>query len=70
MQERCLLNAGEDHMLKGTCHCGAAHWTLEGDPGPVTARDPLFVSVHDTTTWSPGRSVDVFDVTPDTCRSG
>jgi hypothetical protein len=23
--------------LKGTCHCGGAHWTLEGDPGPVTA---------------------------------
>lgn len=24
-------------MLTGTCHCGAAHWTLEGDPGPATA---------------------------------
>ncbi len=24
-------------MLKGSCHCGAAHWTLEGDPGPITA---------------------------------
>ena len=24
-------------MLTGSCHCGAAHWTLEGDPGPVTA---------------------------------
>jgi hypothetical protein len=24
-------------MLKGTCHCGASHWTLEGDPGPATA---------------------------------
>jgi hypothetical protein len=24
-------------MLKGTCHCGAAHWTLEGDPCPATA---------------------------------
>jgi hypothetical protein len=24
-------------MLKGTCHCGDAHWTLEGDPGPATA---------------------------------
>ena len=24
-------------MLTGTCHCGAAHWTLEGDPGSVTA---------------------------------
>ena len=24
-------------MLTGTCHCGAMHWTLEGDPGPVTA---------------------------------
>src|SRR4051812_23571470 len=24
-------------MLRGTCHCGAAGWTLEGDPGPVTA---------------------------------
>ena len=24
-------------MLKGTCHCGAMHWTLEGDPGGITA---------------------------------
>jgi hypothetical protein len=24
-------------MLKGSCHCGAAHWTLEGDPGSATA---------------------------------
>ena len=24
-------------MLTGACHCGAAHWTLEGDPGSVTA---------------------------------
>jgi len=24
-------------MLKGTCHCGGTHWTLEGDPGRVTA---------------------------------
>lgn len=24
-------------MLKGSCHCGAVHWTLVGDPGPVTA---------------------------------
>lgn len=24
-------------MLTGTCHCGGAHWMLEGDPGPVTA---------------------------------
>ena len=24
-------------MLTGTCHCGATHWTLEGDPGPATA---------------------------------
>ena len=24
-------------MLTGTCHCGATHWTLEGDPGPITA---------------------------------
>lgn len=24
-------------MLTGTCHCGASHWTLEGDPGPATA---------------------------------
>ncbi len=23
-------------MLTGTCHCGAAGWTLEGDPGPAT----------------------------------
>lgn len=23
--------------LKGTCHCGGAHWTMAGDPGPVTA---------------------------------
>lgn len=24
-------------MLKGTCHCGATGWMLEGDPGSVTA---------------------------------
>jgi hypothetical protein len=24
-------------MLTGTCHCGAAHWTYDGDPGSVTA---------------------------------
>lgn len=24
-------------MLSGSCHCGAAGWTLIGDPGPVTA---------------------------------
>ncbi len=24
-------------MLEGSCHCGAAGWTLTGDPGPVTA---------------------------------
>lgn len=23
--------------LRGACHCGRAHWTLEGEPGPVTA---------------------------------
>ena len=24
-------------VLTGTCHCGSAHWTLDGDPGPATA---------------------------------
>lgn len=24
-------------MLIGTCHCGAVGWTLEGDPGSITA---------------------------------
>ena len=24
-------------MITGTCHCGAAHWTLEGNPGRVTS---------------------------------
>ncbi len=24
-------------MLKGSCHCGSLTWTLEGDPGSVTA---------------------------------
>lgn len=24
-------------MLTGSCHCGGSHWTLEGDPGRVTA---------------------------------
>jgi hypothetical protein len=24
-------------MLTGSCHCGAAHWQLEGDPGSITA---------------------------------
>jgi len=29
--------AGRECVLVGTCHCGGAHWTLSGDPGPVTA---------------------------------
>jgi hypothetical protein len=24
-------------MLTGYCHCQAAHWSLEGDPGSITA---------------------------------
>ncbi|WP_426165768.1 GFA family protein [Sandarakinorhabdus sp. DWP1-3-1] len=24
-------------MLTGSCHCGGAGWTLEGDPGSITA---------------------------------
>ena len=24
-------------MLEGACHCGGARWTLEGDPGSITA---------------------------------
>lgn len=24
-------------MLTGSCHCGAAGWTLQGDPGSITA---------------------------------
>ncbi len=24
-------------MLTGSCHCGASGWTLEGDPGSITA---------------------------------
>ena len=24
-------------VLSGSCHCGAAGWTLDGDPGPITA---------------------------------
>lgn len=24
-------------MLNGSCHCGAATWTLSGDPGSITA---------------------------------
>ncbi|MDP1615727.1 GFA family protein [Phenylobacterium sp.] len=24
-------------MLTGSCHCGQSHWTLEGDPGSITA---------------------------------
>lgn len=24
-------------MLRGSCHCGAANWTLTGDPGSITA---------------------------------
>ena len=23
--------------MTGTCHCGGANWTLEGDPGSITA---------------------------------
>lgn len=28
---------GEAIVLSGSCHCGAAGWTLEGDPGSITA---------------------------------
>lgn len=24
-------------MLTGSCHCGAVHWTFDGDPGEATA---------------------------------
>ncbi len=24
-------------MLTGSCHCGEAYWSLEGDPGSITA---------------------------------
>ena len=24
-------------MITGSCHCGAASWTLSGEPGPITA---------------------------------
>jgi len=24
-------------VLRGSCHCGACGWTLEGDPGSITA---------------------------------
>lgn len=24
-------------MLEGSCHCGAATWTLQGDPGSISA---------------------------------
>ena len=23
--------------MKGSCHCGATHWRLQGDPGSITA---------------------------------
>ena len=29
--------SGSVLLLTGACHCGAAGWTFEGDPGPVTA---------------------------------
>jgi len=28
---------GNRTMLTGTCHCGAARWSFDGDPGAVTA---------------------------------
>ena len=28
---------GAEGMLTGSCHCGALKWTLEGDPGSITA---------------------------------
>ena len=27
----------EAQVLQGICHCGAAGWTLEGDPGSITS---------------------------------
>jgi len=31
------MSDADEALLTGACHCGAAHWTLQGDPGPVTA---------------------------------
>lgn len=31
------MNQDAAPVLTGACHCGQAHWTLTGDPGPVTA---------------------------------
>jgi len=31
------MSDADETVLTGACHCGAAHWTFRGDPGPVTA---------------------------------
>jgi hypothetical protein len=36
-QGRDGLSKGRQVMLTGHCHCGGSHWTLEGDPGSITA---------------------------------
>jgi len=36
-KDRAKMSDADQTLLTGTCHCGAAHWTLQGDPGPVTA---------------------------------
>ena len=32
-----ILQWGEGTVLNGICHCGSCQWTLEGDPGSITA---------------------------------
>jgi hypothetical protein len=31
------MTSTDKPILKGVCHCGSSGWTLEGDPGLVTA---------------------------------
>jgi hypothetical protein len=37
VKDKTSGDTGDSTMLQGTCHCGALHWNLEGDPGSVTA---------------------------------
>jgi hypothetical protein len=59
-------------MLTGFCHCGAAHWTLEGDPGPATACNCTLCRRYGTL-WAydyEGERIAIFGPTTSYSRAG
>ncbi|MCB1389824.1 MAG: GFA family protein [Rhodobacteraceae bacterium] len=48
-------------MLTGTCHCGALHWTFDGDPGSATACNCTICRRYGTL-WAYGYEGEAIDV--------